>query len=219
MTSNLMKAVAPASKLMPLNSSAEASELNDATLKLCQQGDHRAFEEVFNAHKDFVFRMAYRMTSHQQTAEDITQEVFIKVYDSIGTFEFGSRFSTWLYRVAVNECLASKRRKERRKRLGFDGVFDPNAHRIGPAGELATVERAVEDAEIESVLQQALLALPPKLRIVIIMKDIEGLSYEEMCLAFGCSVGTLSSRLNRARKALRTWLKQLGIGKDYFEES
>lgn len=222
-----MKAAATASIPMTLNSSAKASEINDATLKLCQQGDQRAFEEVFNVHKDFVFRLAYRMTGHQQTAEDITQEVFIKVYNSIGTFEFGSRFTTWLYRIALKECLERKRRKERRQRLGFDGIFETQVSRNEPSNaeeppnvsDEVSPHKTVIQTEMESLVQIALLAVPLKMRIPIIMKDLEGLPYSEICSVLGCSIGTVSSRLNRGRKALRKALERLGMKKDYLREA
>lgn len=168
----------------------------------CQQGDKDAFRLLFETHKDRVYSIALHYSGNDATAHDIAQQVFLKLMTNIGQFNFQSEFSTWLYRMVVNTCYDEQRRWRR---------FIP----FGEATEVQTmrtkenIEANYSRVEIREAVQMAISSLRPKLRMPILLKYIEGLSYEEIAQILGCSTGTVASRLNRGHKALAQKLGHL----------
>ena len=144
------------------------------------------------------------MTGRSESAEDLTQDVFLRVYQKIGRFRGQSSFSTWFYRLAVNCCL-NYRKKEKRQLA--DEIYDRGLMPF--SGGAKRMETEVLQKQIQGQIHRALLGLKPRLRMIVILKDIEGLSYEEIAEHTGCSTGTVGSRLNRARKLLAGKLKHL----------
>jgi RNA polymerase sigma-70 factor (ECF subfamily) len=175
-------------------------------IEACQQGDREAFRDLFDAHKDRVWTVALRFTGDEHAARDVTQQVFLKLFTSIAGFRHESNFKTWLYRLVTNECMDEFRK--RRRLISFDsfrsddhdenhGEVDMKDWRQDPLQE----ERLAR-LEISEAVLAALMQLKPKLRMAIVLKYFEDLSYEQMAETLGCSMGTVASRLNRGHKAL-----------------
>ncbi|MBX9792599.1 MAG: RNA polymerase sigma factor [Pirellulales bacterium] len=163
----------------------------------CQRGDRAAQRELYELCSPKMFRLAVRMVGIQE-ATDVTQQVFLQVYRSIGQFSDRSRFETWLYRLAINECLQFRRRAMRRP---FEPVeVEPADHRAGPTAR-------VQDREL---LELALQRLDAELRSLFLLRELEGLAYRELAEVLEISEGTVASRLNRARSQLKENLLELG---------
>lgn len=168
----------------------------------CQQGDKEAFRLLFEAHKDRVYSIALHYSGNEATAHDIAQQVFLKLMLNIGQFNFQSEFTTWLYRMVVNTCFDEKRRW--RKLIPFGDVTEVHTMRTKE-----NIEANYSHTEMSAAVRVAISSLRPKLRIPILLKYIEGLSYEEIAQVLGCSTGTVASRLNRGHKALAERLERL----------
>ena len=165
-------------------------------IEACRRGDRDAFRQLFEAHKDRVYSIAlYFFGGDEATAGDITQQVFLKLFTRIGQFQGESEFTTWLYRLAANACVDEQRK--RRRWLQLDDGADLRAPAGGGSQEQEAAREQVADRVKEAVAQ-----LKPKLRMAILLKYFEELSYEEIAAALGCSKGTVASRLNRGHKAL-----------------
>lgn len=185
-------------------------------IKACQQGDREAFRLLFEAYKDRVFSIARYSLGDEAAAEDVTQQIFVKLMTRIGQFRGDSEFTTWLYRLVINSCL-----DERRKRKRFLPVTEFEAREplqpLQPRGSNTANQRSPETnyarREVADSVRDAIGGLKPKMRLPILLKYIEGLSYEEIAEVLRCSKGTVASRLNRAHKALA---KRLGHLRDEF---
>jgi RNA polymerase sigma-70 factor (ECF subfamily) len=198
-------------------------------IEACQQGDRDAFRQLFEAHKDRVWSVALHFTGDEAAARDIAQQVFLKLFTTIGQFRQEARFSTWLYRMVVNSCLDEQRRRQRFLSLDFfrtgdffnsredDGKGEMNAtdwqqaREFEKGGQRLPQEDCYSQMEISASVKAAVKELKPKLRIAILLKYFEGLSYEEMAHVLGCSTGTIASRLNRGHKELARRLAHLRL--------
>jgi len=175
-------------------------------IEACQRGDEEAFRALFEAHKEKVYSIALRYSGDETAAMDITQDTFIKLMSAIQQFRGDSSFESWLYRMVVNGCLDQHLKKRRWLPL-MEDVFD--AFR-------APGQTALQDllsAEMQQHVQSVVAKLPPDQRMVVVLRYTEGLSYEEIAEALGCSRGTVASRLNRAHKALERRLSHMRKGK------
>jgi len=186
------------------------TELERTLLRRLRDRDERAFKELIEAHRDRVFNISYRMLSNREEAQDVAQEVFITVFKTIDTFREESKFSTWLYRVTVNHCKNRIKYLARRHDRDRDEL-DENTRETN--GAIATPvrapqpDRALEGAQIEVLLEAAIKTLDDDQREVVVLRDIEELSIEEICQITGLADGTVKSRLHRARLALRKKLQ------------
>lgn len=163
----------------------------------CQQGDRVAQRELYEHCCPMIFGLVVRMVGLQEAA-DVTQQIFLQTYRTIRQFSGRSRFETWLYRLAINECLQFRRRAMRRP---FEPVeVEPADHRAGPTAR-------VQDREL---LELALQRLDPELRSLFLLREVEGLAYRELAEVLEISEGTVASRLNRARSQLKENLLELG---------
>jgi len=188
-------------------------------IEACQRGDREAFHELFDAHKDGVWTIALRFTGDESVARDVTQQVFLKLFTSIAGFRHESNFKTWLYRLVANECMDEFRKKRRLIPLDFlkggrpafsdDRDEDCGEVEIKDWREEPLQEERLARLEISEAVLAALMQLKPKLRMAIVLKYFEDLSYEQMAEALGCSMGTVASRLNRGHKALAQKLAHL----------
>jgi len=190
-------------------------------IEACRQGDREAFRQLFETHKDRVWSIALRFTGDDATARDITQQVFLKLFTTIGQFRRDAGFATWLYRLVVNACLDEQRRQRRFLSLDFLRA----GAGAGDSRDEDDVEMEIEDLkqtgrpqeemfsriEISQAVNMAVAELKPKLRIAILLKYFEELSYEEMAEVLGCSTGTVASRLNRGHKELARKLAHLKL--------
>jgi RNA polymerase sigma-70 factor (ECF subfamily) len=177
--------------------------INDEILKACRSGDKEAFRLLFESYKDRVYSIALSFFNGDgATADDVTQQVFMKLIAQISQFQGRSQFSTWLYRLVTNACLDHKRGL--RRFLSFGDTRDLQV----PDTRRSTESRFIA-GQAEAEIRQAVAALKPKLRIAVLLKYFDDLSYEEMAEALGCSRGTVASRLNRGHRILARKLGHL----------
>jgi len=182
------------------------SELEHSLLRRLRARDERAFRELLEAHRDRVYNICYRMLGNRHESEDVAQEVFITVFKTIDTFREESKFSTWLYRVAVNHCKNRIKYLARRFDKQKDELDEQSSGANGtPIGAPlpSAPDRALAGAQMEKLLQEAIASLDEEQRTVVILRDVEDLSIEEICEITQLPDGTVKSRLHRARLVLR----------------
>jgi RNA polymerase sigma-70 factor (ECF subfamily) len=170
-------------------------------VEACRGGDRLAFRELYDLHKDRVYSIAfYFFHGDRVAASEVTQQVFLKLLANIGQFRGQSEFSTWLYRLVVNVCLDEARSRKPRgalyERSQFKAVVGADSQ-----------ETQYVRQEIASSVRAAVASLPPKFRIVVLLRYFDDLSYEEMAKALRCSMGTVASRLSRGHRMLAERLK------------
>jgi RNA polymerase sigma-70 factor (ECF subfamily) len=158
----------------------------------CRNGDRLAFDALLTRYELRIFNAAFRILHHSEDAIDVTQTAFLNAYEHLGSYDQHQQFSTWLYRIVVNQALDLVRRRRSSESLGEDTLDDHD----GP------VELAIRE-QTGVALQRALMALKIEYRIVIVLKHVQGCSYEEMAQILDCPVKTVKSRLFTAREALR----------------
>jgi len=169
----------------------------------CQRGDQEALKEIFDKYHKKVYRIAYGVVRQREEALDIVQEVFIKLFHSIKNFKGRSHFYTYLYRMVMNTAIdhARKTGKQTISSLNQEGSFQPSDDlEKGP-------ERILLQKELEERVKLAMDKLPAEQRAALIFRDVEGLSYQEMAEAMGCSIGTVMSRLHYGRKRIQELLE------------
>jgi len=177
----------------------------------CQQGDRESFRLLFETHKDKVYSIAlYFFGGDEALAGDITQQVFLKLFTRITQFRYQSEFTTWLYRLTTNTCIDEQRKRRRFSPLA-DTLDAPGVHNRSGAGVPAAEARFMR-LELAGSVRDAILTLKPKLRIAILLKYFEELSYEEIAAVLNCSKGTVASRLNRGHRILAQRLNHLRAG-------
>jgi RNA polymerase sigma-70 factor, ECF subfamily len=185
-------------------------DLEGSLLRRLRDRDERAFKELIDGHRDRVYNVTYRMLGNRAEAEDIAQEVFITVFKSIETFRGDSKFSTWLYRVTVNHCKNRIKYNARRHDRDHDEVDETSTGSNGQiGGPMPTApDRALESSQMERLIQDAIKELDDDHRIVVVLRDVEDLSIEEICKITELPDGTVKSRLHRARLVLRKKLQK-----------
>ena len=155
------------------------------------------WDEVVELHSDRVYRLAYRLTGNQHDAEDLTQEVFVRVFRSLDSYTPGT-FEGWLHRITTNLFLDQARRKQK---IRFDALSDERASRL--ASNAATPDAAYADRMFDDDIESALATLPPDFRAAVVLCDVEGLTYEEIAEILDAKLGTVRSRIHRGRAMLR----------------
>ena len=192
-----------------------SSDRDAALVRAIQAGDMAAFDQMVVKHKDKLFNMVYWLLGDYQEANDCSQEIFIKVFKSIKKFRSESSFSTWLYRIAINTCknrLKSSAYRWKKKTVPLENPESSKGGNLSykiqnnspsPANELEKKERLM-------MIQKAINALPQEQNRVIVLRDIQGLSYQEISDITGLNLGTVKSRLARARLELRKNLAPSG---------
>ena len=160
-------------------------------------GDESVFSELLKRHKEKVRNIIYLTLSNSDGVDDIAQEVFITVYRHLKSFRFESQFTTWLYRITINKC------KDHLRKKNIRSIFLPLKD------EEPVFESINEDTDIKHIVRNAIATLPDKLRIPLVLKDLEGFSYQEIADTMECEIGTVKSRIFRAREALKKILKPL----------
>jgi RNA polymerase sigma-70 factor (ECF subfamily) len=169
-------------------------------VRLAQEGSPEAFEELVRRFQPKVFSMALSFTRNRQAADDLAQEVFLKAYLALPRFHGKSEFGTWLYRISVNHIKDYLRKKGRAKEVSLDDVREISF------SDREQTERADEERETEArrtLVRKFVEALPDKYRIILTLRDIQGLAYEDIARILKLSPGTVDSRLHRARRMLR----------------
>jgi len=173
-------------------------EINDdfSLIKRFIEGDESTFKTLVHRHKEKVRNIIYLTISSPEEVDDIAQEVFITVYKNLKSFRFESQFTTWLYRITVNKC------KDHLRKMKTRSIFVPVKET-----EDHGYNHLTEDMDVPAIVQKAISKLPEKLRTPLLLKDIEGFSYQEIADTIQCEVGTVKSRIFRAREGLRNILK------------
>ena len=192
-------------------------EVDQELVERAQRGDKRAFELLVTKYQRKLARLLSRMVRDPAEIEDITQESFIKAYRALPQFRGESAFYTWLYRIAVNTAknyLVSRGRKAPTS-TGFDAEEAEGFDDAGLLRDIATPEAELQTKQIAEAVNKAVEALPEELRTAITLREIEGLSYEEISQMMDCPIGTVRSRIFRAREAIAEKIRpMLGTGKD-----
>jgi RNA polymerase sigma-70 factor, ECF subfamily len=173
----------------------------------CLEGDTTAFGVLVRRYQDRLYNTVYRLVDNAEDALDVVQEAFLNAYQSLGSFKGDSLFFTWLYRIAVNTAISFKRKRRVLVRLDGGRNGEPTIEPLDPS-DLSRPGHALEQAEQELRIQQALARLSPEHRAVLVMKDMEGQKYETMAEVLQVPIGTIRSRLHRARLELRELLEQ-----------
>lgn len=163
------------------------------------EGEEYVFNELVKRHKDKVRNIIYITLSEPDATDDIAQDVFITIYHNLKNFRFESQFTTWIYRITVNKCKDYLRKKNVRK------IFLP----LKDNEDLPVFDSIAEDTDIKYIVRGAISMLPDKLRIPLVLKDIEGFSYQEIAETMQCEIGTVKSRIFRAREGLKKILKPI----------
>jgi RNA polymerase sigma-70 factor (ECF subfamily) len=178
-------------------------------LQRAQSGDLAAFNVLVQHYQSAVYNVCLRMLRVPQSAEDAAQEAFISAYKSLAGFRGGS-FRSWLYRIAGNSCYDELRRLKARPALHLDQPDAEGEPRIDPPSLEPSLDEQAQQGELRRALQDALGQLPSDQRLAIILCDVQGLDYAEIAIAMDCSLGTVKSRINRARGKLRGLLLARG---------
>jgi RNA polymerase sigma-70 factor, ECF subfamily len=177
--------------------------IDDGTIEACRRGESDAFRLLFEAYKDQVYSIAFCFFDGDEAiAKDVTQDVFLKLMTRISQFQNRSEFATWLYRIVSNACLDRKRALARF--LSFSSSDKPEATDRGKSAEDRYLQR-----ELEISVRKVIAGMRPKLRIAVLLKYFEDMSYDELAAALDCSKGTVASRLNRAHRILARKLSHL----------
>lgn len=180
---------------------------------LAREGDRDAFDRLAALYRPRLYSLAYGMVRNHDDAQDLTQEALLKAYTRLGTFREGSSFYTWLYRIAVNQCIDFQRKQrtqacaslEELAETGFGLEPQQEGTRVDPA-------RALEAREAQARVRAAVGSLPETLRTVVELRDLQGLGQEETAEALDLHVAAVKTRLHRARGVLRIWLGPSVLG-------
>ena len=171
------------------------------------RGDAYAFEQLMTAHESRMYAVALRMCGNREDAQDCLQEAMLRVYRSLNGFKGQSSFSTWVYRITMNSCLDELRRRKSRSAASLDAMLENG---FAPSDEGDTPEESSLRSEQKRVIEKAIARLPEDMRSAIILRDIQGCSYDEIAKALGANVGTIKSRISRGREKLRAALSEHG---------
>ena len=183
-----------------------AEDMLSQIILRCQQGEREAVGTLYEMYKQRIYNVAYRMTSNHADSEEIVQEVFIKVYQKIGSFRGDSTFACWIYRIAINQSLSYWRKKRRRAENKLISLTERES--------LLQQGRDGGRALFQHHLQRAMASLPDSCRAVFVLHDIEGFTHQEIGAIRGCSVGASKSLLAKARLKMRRYLQPyLNIGR------
>lgn len=182
-------------------------DLDEGILKAAAEGDRNAFEQIYRTFSGFVYAVALRMTRNRQDAEEISQDVFIKIYKNLGRFELRSSFKTWVYRITVNTVMDACKKASRERKKHSD--YEVNEIR---ESQQADAERKFEKEHAGKVAEKMLSYLNPDQRICLILREIEELSYEEISKVLDLNINTVRTRIKRGREALMAYARKEKAG-------
>src|SRR5512146_1409492 len=178
----------------------------DGLIERCLAGDQAAWEEIVRLHRRKVFNIAYKFVGKHDLAEDLTQDIFLKLYRSLDTFDRRANFQTWLISVSRNLCI-DHYRSVRKERQTIDR--EVTAEDVSPISATVSPLAALENRDLAGLLRQALQGLPQSLRMAVLLRDIQELSYQEIAERLRLPEGTVKSRINRGRKELARQIRRL----------
>lgn len=188
---------------------------DEELVQLCLQGDRAAFAEIVNRYQKQIYSLAYRLTNNAEDAQDLTQEVFIKLYQVLDKFDGKRNFFSWMYKVATNVCYTALRRKPQQS-VPLEKVieFAP----IIPQSD-SQPEDYTERKEIQRLIQEAVAQLPENYRVPIVLRYVEEMSYQQIAEAMGLPLTTIETRLYRGKSLLQRRLSLLLEGREKHELS
>lgn len=178
---------------------------DDRLVDQALNGDSRAFEILMEKHESKMYAVALRMCKNREDAQDCLQDAMLRIYKALPTFKGQSSFSTWAYRITMNTCLDDLRRKKVRQAQSLDQMLEVG---WAPVDENNTAERHVENSELKRNLSKAIQTLPEEMRAAVVLRDVQGFSYEEIANMLSTNVGTVKSRISRGREKLREILSK-----------
>ena len=196
---------------LPATPPSEATGEIEALIQRCLQGDQLAWDAIVQRYRRKVFNVAYKFVGRHEEAEDLTQDIFLKIFKSLDTFDRRANFQTWLVSVSRNLCI-DHYRSVRKERETINR--DVDAGELSPASPDESPFEAIEQRDRVTLLRQALAALPESLRKAVLMRDIQERSYQEIAAALRLPEGTVKSRINRGRTELARQIRKLR-GQDY----
>lgn len=180
---------------------------DEELVRRAQQGKVEAFEELVRRYERKVYNITYRLLGNEEDATEALQDTFLRTYRSISRFKFKSSFYTWLYRIATNVSLTKLRRRKTQETVSLDEpIKNTDDLKYDIPDSHTTPEQAFEQKRLRERLQEAIARLPEEYRTVVVMRDLEGLSNEEVSATLGITVPAVKSRLHRGRMALRAQL-------------
>lgn len=182
-----------------------SDEKTDILIKSALKGDMQSFEELIYQYEKKVYNVALRVFKNPEDAKDISQDVFIKIYKNLDKFDNKSSFSTWIYRITTNTCIDELRKRKGKETVSINNDIEDDEGRFKRefADNEPTPEEKVISKEGESEIIKSMNTLSDEHRTIIVMRDIEGLSYTEISEIIGVSIGTVKSRISRARLQLK----------------
>lgn len=184
---------------------------DDNLIRAYLDGDENAFNSLVVRHMDNVFSICYRYTGNHDDASDCAQDIFVKVYNNLHTFRFKSAFSTWLYRIVVNSCknyVSKSSYRNLNTSLSLSAHDNDNAYYSDVADSKDGPESVLDKKETHKLIMQAVHSLPGDMKMLIILRDFENRPYEEITGITGMKMGTIKSRISRARTRLKEMLKE-----------
>lgn len=195
------------------------TQVDDKTLVTrCHAGDQEAFGELVQRYQRKVYGIAFGMLHNAEDAMDVTQEAFIRVHRYLDRFKGSSSFFTWLYRITVNLCIDHLRKEGKAQTVDYDDAVSHSeqqeAEQLRPWSLDMNPSRAMDRKELREMIDKALELLSPNHRAVILMREVEGLSYKEMSEVMKCSKGTIMSRLFHARRRMQAALTEVMAEKE-----
>jgi RNA polymerase sigma-70 factor (ECF subfamily) len=194
----------------PRSPVAEENLSDHSLIEATKRGDESAFAEIVHRYRNPIVNYLYRFLNDYEEAVDLAQETFVRVYFAIDRYHTGFAFSTYIYRIATNLAISELRKRKRRRILSLTGLFQSDrdeAIEFQPTDERSLPDETLVEDEKSKVIARAIAALPEKYRIAVILRDIEGRSYEEIAEIMELGLGTTKSRINRGRGLLKEKLK------------
>ena len=169
-------------------------------IQRASEGDASAFNSLMGMHERRMYAVALRMCGNPEDAQDCLQEAMLRIYRAIDGFKGQSSFSTWVYRITMNTCLDELRRRKNRPNTSLDGLYDAGWSPVDPG---ATPEKHALQGDMRRQLQAFVSELPEEMRAAVVLRDIQGYSYDEIATILNANVGTIKSRISRGREKLR----------------
>lgn len=181
-------------------------ETDALLVRHASQGDAIAFETLMESHQHTIYALCLRMMGSRQDALDMAQEAMLRIYRSLGSFKAQANFSTWIYRITANVCIDELRKRKRTETVSIDVLAQSG---FEPDGESPSPEASTLSKETREELARAIMMLPLDQRTAIVLRDVQGLSYEEVAGAMGINLNTVKSRISRGRHRLRQILLEI----------
>jgi|SRR6185503_279094 len=189
---------------------AEETQSDHALIEATKRGETDAYEEIVRRYKNAIVNYLYRFLNDYEEAVDLAQETFVRVYFAIDRYHTGYAFSTYIYRIAINLAISELRKRKRRRMLSLTGLFQgegDEAVEFQPRDERQLPDAELVDDERSKTIARAIAALPEKYRVAVVLRDVDGRTYEEIAEIMRLGLGTTKSRINRGRALLKEKLR------------